>query len=332
MKLSVIIPCYNAEKTIKKCLDSIVNQTEKNIEIILIDDGSTDKTFKICSEYQKKDDRIRFYKKNNTGVSDTRNYGIEVATGDYITFVDSDDYILNDTYSKIMLILQKKAYDFIRYNFKFDSDLKNKLNYHDKINGDISNIASDELLKYFICDLNSYPTYTPLLIIKKEIIKKLKFDTNFSYLEDQDFYIQLINITCNGYLYDLKNYVVTINDSSASRNISNKCRNIHNLLVINKKIMQYECCRKIKTEVNSSHFSLISYMLPDVYLYSKKEYKSLVYNLKYDENFKRIILNLNKNCLGMKDKIVLFFVGHNMNFCLKIFFKIILLKRRFERK
>ena len=94
MKLSVIIPAYNVEKYIRECLDSIL-VTEKEIEVIIVDDGSKDSTLSICEEYSKKDSRVKVYSKPNGGVSSARNYGLEKVSGDYIIFVDSDDYLLD---------------------------------------------------------------------------------------------------------------------------------------------------------------------------------------------------------------------------------------------
>lgn len=91
--ISVIIPVYNVEKYLKNCLDSVINQTYKNIEIILVDDGSTDNSGKICDEYAQKDLRIKVIHKENGGLSDARNVGIEQSIGKYITFIDSDDDI-----------------------------------------------------------------------------------------------------------------------------------------------------------------------------------------------------------------------------------------------
>lgn len=92
-KVSVVIPIYNAEGYLGKCIDSIISQTWKNIEIILVDDGSKDGSSKICDEYAKKDNRIIVIHKENGGVSSARNRGIDASSGDYMLFVDSDDYI-----------------------------------------------------------------------------------------------------------------------------------------------------------------------------------------------------------------------------------------------
>ena len=96
--ISVIIPIYNTEEYLEKCVISIINQTYKNIEIILINDGSTSMNcINICQNFEKVYNNVRFYNKNNDGVSETRNFGIEKANGKYLLFIDSDDWIEKDT-------------------------------------------------------------------------------------------------------------------------------------------------------------------------------------------------------------------------------------------
>lgn len=101
-KISIIIPVYNIAQYLPRCLDSIINQTYKNLEIIIVDDGSVDNSKEIITEYEKKDSRIVSIFKENSGVSDTRNMGIEVSTGDYIGFVDGDDYIEPDMFELLI--------------------------------------------------------------------------------------------------------------------------------------------------------------------------------------------------------------------------------------
>lgn len=105
--ISIVVPVYKVEKYIKECLDSIINQTYTKIEVILVDDGSPDESGKICDEYAHKDVRIKVIHKKNGGLSDARNYGIDIAQGKYITFIDSDDYIdskyIEELYNAIKL-------------------------------------------------------------------------------------------------------------------------------------------------------------------------------------------------------------------------------------
>ena len=96
--VSVIIPVYNVENYLKRCIDSVVNQSLRNIEIILIDDGSLDSSSKICDEYKVLDERITVIHKQNEGLGMARNTGIDIASGKYIAFVDSDDYIESNMY------------------------------------------------------------------------------------------------------------------------------------------------------------------------------------------------------------------------------------------
>ena len=91
--ISIIVPVYKAEKHLSECIDSIISQTYENFELILIDDGSPDNSGKICDEYAEKDKRIRAIHKENGGVSSARNTGLDNASGEYITFIDSDDFV-----------------------------------------------------------------------------------------------------------------------------------------------------------------------------------------------------------------------------------------------
>ena len=192
MKISIIIPAYNAEKTISKCLDSIINQTYKNLEIIVINDGSTDSTSKVISEYEKKDGRIKFIDNKNHGVSYTRNIGISNSTGEYINFVDADDYLEKDCFEKLIPHLKNNP-DFLRYNLNviggksFNNDLYELRNKsYDFKKDDIENIY-----KHFFTDYKKIPCLVMLLLVKKEVANKIKFNENLTMMEDVDFYLQL---------------------------------------------------------------------------------------------------------------------------------------------
>ncbi len=106
--ITVVVPVYKVEKYIDRCVTSIINQTYKNLQIILVDDGSPDNCGKICDEYAKKDNRIEVIHKENGGLSDARNAGINIAKGKYIAFVDSDDYVANDYIEYMYKILKKE--------------------------------------------------------------------------------------------------------------------------------------------------------------------------------------------------------------------------------
>ncbi len=114
-KISVIVPVYNAGKYLTACLDSLMNQTYKNLEILLIDDGSTDSSGKICDEYALKDGRFKVFHKENGGVSSARNLGLRYATGDYYHFPDSDDYIESDSYEYLLKLIDDKKCDAVAF-------------------------------------------------------------------------------------------------------------------------------------------------------------------------------------------------------------------------
>lgn len=111
--LSVIIPVYNVEQYLERCVLSVVYQTYHNLEILLIDDGSQDQSGKICDQLSQKYKRIRVIHKKNEGLSDARNKGLDLAKGEYITFLDSDDYIHPETYSILISQLETANADIV---------------------------------------------------------------------------------------------------------------------------------------------------------------------------------------------------------------------------
>lgn len=114
MKVSVIVPVYKVEPYLRRCLDSIINQTYKNLEIILVDDGSPDNCPVICDEYAARDSRVKVIHQNNGGISAARNAGLDIATGDYIAFVDSDDTIAKDMYRKMVDVVEHERADIVK--------------------------------------------------------------------------------------------------------------------------------------------------------------------------------------------------------------------------
>ena len=118
-KISVIIPIYNAGKYLHRCIDSILSQSYCNLEILLIDDGSTDASGYICDEYAKKDSRVKVFHKENGGASNARNTGLDHCTGEWISFVDADDYLLPETFIEgLFNELKGVSYDVIEFPFE----------------------------------------------------------------------------------------------------------------------------------------------------------------------------------------------------------------------
>ena len=124
--ISIIVPVYKVEKYLQECVTSIQNQTYRNLEIILVDDGSPDKSGKLCNEYAKRDSRIKVIHKVNGGLSSARNAGLKIAKGEYIGFVDSDDYIRKNMYEKLLdaCIQNKTEIAACNYNYVINGNEK----------------------------------------------------------------------------------------------------------------------------------------------------------------------------------------------------------------
>ena len=144
--ISVIIPVYNVEKYIRYCLDSVINQTYKNLEIIIVDDGTKDSSGEIAEEYAAKDSRIKVIHKENGGLSDARNVGLDVATGRYIAFLDSDDVISLDFYEYLYNMIKEKDYDIAECEFfRISSDdIENVQKILDEKNEEIKVTVKEE--------------------------------------------------------------------------------------------------------------------------------------------------------------------------------------------
>ena len=160
--LSVIIPVYNAQKCLTKCLNSIIRQTYTNIEVLVIDDGSTDKSALICDEFAKKDNRVKVIHLENRGVSSARNMGIKMSQGKYVTFVDADDYIEPKMYEVLINDLESNNADIAMCNsFSCRDKMKFKLNRKMKVYSGI------EMLDFFYDD-----NYAMIVVLWNKVYKR----------------------------------------------------------------------------------------------------------------------------------------------------------------
>ena len=138
-KISIIIPVYNADMYVRQCLDSVVRQTYTNLQILIVDDGSFDSSYDICKEYEKKDKRIELYRTKNNGLSAARNFLLEKANGQYLSFIDSDDYIELDMYEKLIskIKLNNCSYVLFRANKVKNSKIVGTLGENNKNDDEI---------------------------------------------------------------------------------------------------------------------------------------------------------------------------------------------------
>lgn len=182
-KVSVIIPVYNVEKYIDKCLNSLINQTLEDIEFIVVNDGSKDSSKEIIKRYMEKTDKIKYYEKENGGLSDARNYGLEYANGEYVAFLDSDDYVENTMYEKMYNKAEENNLDYVECNFYWT--------YIDDKNN-IKKLKKDIGKKYK--NKNEMMIYGRVVawnkLIKRTLIKE-KFPKGLNY-EDVEFFYKLI--------------------------------------------------------------------------------------------------------------------------------------------
>ncbi len=152
VKVSIVVPCYNVEQYLGECLISLCRQTYQNIEIILIDDGSTDNTYEKCTDWKKKDKRICFYSKQNEGLGPTRNYGIRVATGKYIFFVDSDDWIVEDAISYLVQVAEKTGADIVAGDYQeYDTVTKEITEKHQQYFQNSEIVSKHDRGVYLLC-------------------------------------------------------------------------------------------------------------------------------------------------------------------------------------
>ena len=186
--ISVIVPVYNVEKYLEKCINSIINQTYKKLEIILVDDGSTDNSGKMCDDFAKKDKRIKVIHKENGGLSDARNFGIDVAVGKYIAFVDSDDFLKEDFYEYLMNLKEKTNSDIIECSFirAYEEDL-NMFEFPLRKEEAIVTTGNTGALELLMSDDDEISTNSVVVwnkIYKKELFDGIRFPKGKTH-EDQ---------------------------------------------------------------------------------------------------------------------------------------------------
>lgn len=213
-EISVIVPVYNVQKYLRKCLNSLVKQTFKDIEIIAVNDGSTDDSEEILKEYAEKYDNFSYYNKENGGLSDARNFGLKHANGRYVAFVDSDDYVDRTMYEKMYNKALENNYDYVECDFYWVYQNKNKLDrgirYKNK----------NEMLLY-----GRVVAWNKL--IKRDVITEL-FPKGL-YFEDIEFFYKLIpNINDFAFVEEPLVYYVQ-RENSQSKEQSYKTAQIFNI-------------------------------------------------------------------------------------------------------
>lgn len=220
--ISIVIPVYNAEKYLGGCLNSIQNQTYKNFEVILVNDGSIDHSETICKEFVEVDTRFRYFLKVNGGASSARNFGLDHVTGDFITFIDADDWVdenhlevlinnIKENNSDMAVSSIKKFDNVSSFEFRVYSNQEKYLLNYNKLNREEFLV----ILPKLIHASNSYKIAVSKLF-KKELVSDVRFDESIIYGEDLEFFFKLyVNINSISYV-DEVTYIYRLHDESSS--------------------------------------------------------------------------------------------------------------------
>lgn len=224
--ISIVIPVYNAEKYLEQCLNSIQNQTYKNFEVIMVNDGSKDDSETICMNFLRSDSRFRYLKKANGGVSSARNLGLDNVKGDYITFIDADDWVDENYLDLLITTVKKNHSDIVVSSYKQFNNIdvfylraytiqeKYLLNF-EKMNRDDFLTIFPKLMSINVCFNNAVAK-----LFRKELVKNLRFDTSIKYGEDLDFYFRLyLNVDSISYV-DEPTYVYRMHGDSTTSNFN----------------------------------------------------------------------------------------------------------------
>ncbi len=274
-KLSVIIPVYNAEKDIYQCIESIIKQRYKNFEVIIVNDGSTDNSLSVINEATKDDERFKIINIENSGVSYARNIGVENAHGEYITFVDADDYIDEETFEMIFSILDKEDIDYLKYgyikeygpfrqNYKFKSDTNTLI-----MNKDFGEKVYPNFLQ-----TNDYASVWNLCI-KSKIASQISFDKYKKYAEDRKYSFDALKKSKKIYLLSHNMYHYRLNMNSVTNKKNSEKAKKQLLDTIDTNIYIYKNMKLAILEeglINSIKYDILEYIKKFFYLYNFKEY------------------------------------------------------------
>ena len=256
--LSVIIPVYNVEEHIRKCVNSILINKSRNIEIILVDDGSSDKSGVICDQIAEADSSVRVVHKKNGGVSKARNTGLAVAKGEYIGFVDSDDYVAGNYVDSLIEVLDTESPDIVQYGFERISNKKSykvcaarKRSYSRNSNYILKEYYAHGVWSYF---------FRSDLIRQNQIV----FPENIAYSEDQAFIAKCFLVSSSITVISERLYFYIAREASAVNKNKEYRRALCNLEVLNDLLL---FCKK--NNIVSSLFSNIVFkgLLCDYFLY-----------------------------------------------------------------
>ena len=328
--MSVIVPVYNVEEYLSRCLDSILNQSLKNIEIIVIDDGSTDLSATICDEYSAKYENINVIHKKNNRVSAARNDGIRIARGKYIGFVDSDDWIESGMYENMYKVAEDTKSDFVMCDFR-KVGLENTYTISQPIRSGYYNrkMIENELFPCIIMfdNIELPPTVSNWTgLFKREFIQNnnIYYDEDVHYCEDSIFGSKTM-YHANSFYYMKGKYFYNYFNNSNSTTTTFNIKKWDSYLTINNRLKEYfnsdkfDFSRQIK--INMLYFTLnfLGEIKKSDLSYENKEKECK--RILNDNNVNGIFRNFNMPNVGIKLKLVIALIKYRLSFVYsKIFY------------
>lgn len=274
-KVSIVVPVYNSELTLDRCISSILKQTYKNIEIILIDDGSIDKSYLICKKYKNEDDRVILFKQTNKGVSSARNRALSMATGNYITFCDSDDWVESNWIEELIDVCINDKYNISVCGFKW-LDKVNNVKIDKLYDTQVFNQGLDINKFYKLRNADMFNVLWNKMF-NLEIIRKnnIRFDEDLSLGEDLIFILQYLE-KCNTKI-----------------SIINKC--LYNYT--------YKQGNNLASRYNRDLFNIYNRLFSQLYSTAKKVGVDFnIYNKEYYSNYFAALIRCLDNTLSRENE------------------------------
>lgn len=322
--ISVIVPVYNAEKHLARCVDSILNQSYKELEVILVDDGSVDNSSKLCDAYMAKDKRVKVIHKENGGVSSARNTGINVSKGQFVTFVDSDDWIEKNMYESLIQKIKEENVDMVKCcYYKEENGIATKLGcaYSTSKKIDLTTKKKDFLYLYLNGTIHAGNC---CLLVRKNVIDKTdKYNTNIAMGEDLFFEIDLICNANSIFTLNEAYYHYCINDDSASMNSKYIKRNIEHLTLLYFEIIKFLNGRNIQlTQTIIEEWSYYSFFKMYILFFSARTCRESLKLIKYiikNDKIMEIYKNINTGKIKKSYKLFTMFVISKNKFGLYVY-------------
>lgn len=282
--ISVVVPVYNVEKYVAECIESIINQTYRDLEIILVDDGSTDNSGAICDKYSKEDERIRVIHKTNGGLSDARNVGIDVANGDYIAFVDSDDYIHPQMLEILLCNSNDNQADISVCSFVSVGETE-KCNFEEINTEEIraSNYEDNRISEIYNNNLLTVVAWNKLY--KRNLFKNIRYE--YGKIHEDEFIIHKLLFEASKVSYiDNELYYYRTRSNSIMQNISLK--SIENGYEALKQREEFFLSKELPQNVSETK-ALEALYITKYYRYVSKKYSKASLLDKFDEGMHRLI-------------------------------------------